>query len=87
MTCKLDYARHKYTAPRGGFKLERQMNMLQKFTNYFSETKTELKRVIWPSRQDTIKHTLAVVGISAAVAIFLGALDILFQYVLEMFIL
>ena len=63
------------------------MTLLTKLTTYFSETKTELKRVIWPSRQDTLKHTLAVVGISAVIAIFLGALDILFQYVLEMFIL
>ncbi|OGZ46922.1 MAG: preprotein translocase subunit SecE [Candidatus Ryanbacteria bacterium RIFCSPHIGHO2_02_FULL_45_13b] len=61
--------------------------MFTKLTNYFSETKTELKRVVWPSRQDTIKHTLAVIGISVAVAIFLGTLDILFQFVLETFIL
>lgn len=61
--------------------------VFQKLTTYFSETKTELKRVVWPSRQDTVKHTLAVIGISVAVAVFLGALDILFQYVLETFIL
>lgn len=61
--------------------------MFQKLTNYLSETKTELKRVVWPSRQDTIQYTLAVIGISTAVAVFLGALDILFQYVLKMFIL
>ncbi|OGZ55049.1 MAG: preprotein translocase subunit SecE [Candidatus Ryanbacteria bacterium RIFCSPLOWO2_02_FULL_45_11c] len=61
--------------------------MFQKLTNYFSETKTELKRVVWPSRQDTLKLTLAVIGVSAAVALFLGALDILFQFLLETFIL
>lgn len=61
--------------------------MFKKFTTYFSETKTELKRVVWPSRQDTIQYTLAVIGISAAVAVFLGALDILFQYLLKEFIL
>ena len=61
--------------------------MLQRLTNYLSETKTEMKRVVWPSREDTLKMTLAVVGISAVVAIFLGMLDILFQYLLETFIL
>lgn len=61
--------------------------MFSKLTTYFLETKTELKRVTWPSRQETIKHTLVIIGISVAVAVFLGALDILFQYVLEIFIL
>ncbi len=61
--------------------------MFTKLTDYLRGTKTELKRVVWPSRQEVMKHTLAVIGISAAVAVFLGGLDILFQYLLEMFIL
>ena len=61
--------------------------MFTKLTTYFSETKTELKRVVWPSRQETLKMTLVIIGISAVVAVFLGALDILFQYLLEIFIL
>ncbi|TSC71325.1 MAG: hypothetical protein G01um101470_676 [Parcubacteria group bacterium Gr01-1014_70] len=70
--------------PAGLLKLK---HMIAKLKNYLLETKTELKRVTWPSRQDTIKHTLAVIGISVAVAAFLGALDILFQFLLEKFIL
>ena len=61
--------------------------MLGKLLDYLRGTRTELKRVVWPSRQDTIKHTLAVIGISVAVAVFLGGLDILFQYLLEIFVL
>ena len=61
--------------------------MFSKLKTYFSETKTELKRVVWPSRQETLKMTLVIIGISAVVAVFLGALDILFQYLLEIFIL
>lgn len=72
--------------PAGLLKMTRR-DMFTKLTTYFSETKTELKRVTWPSRQETIKHTLAVIGISAAIAVFLGALDVLFQYLLEVFIL
>lgn len=67
--------------------LKMTMHMFSKLTTYFSETKTELKRVVWPSRQDTMKHTLAVIGISVVVAVFLGALDILFQFLLETFLL
>jgi preprotein translocase subunit SecE len=61
--------------------------MINKLTTYFQETRVELRRVTWPSRQDTIRMTLAVVVISIIVAIFLGLLDILFQYLLEAFIL
>jgi preprotein translocase subunit SecE len=61
--------------------------MFSKLTTYLTETKTELKRVVWPSRQDTVKYTLIVIGISAVIAVFLGALDFLFQYLLEVFVL
>lgn len=61
--------------------------MFSKLTTYIRETRTELKRVVWPSRQETMRHTLTVIGISVAVAVFLGALDIVFQFLLEKFIL
>lgn len=46
------------------------------FTNYFREAYEELKKVSWPSRQQTFKDTLVVIGVSLAVAAFLGALDL-----------
>ena len=51
---------------------------MSKIINYFKEAKSELKKVVWPSREQTINHTLLVVGISLGVAIFLGLLDYLF---------
>jgi len=58
-----------------------------KITQFLKEVRQELKKVSWPSRQETIKYTLIVVGVSAAVAIFLGGLDFLFVWVLNKFIL
>jgi preprotein translocase subunit SecE len=52
--------------------------MANKVVNYFQEAKTELKKVSWPTKKETTKHTLLVIGISLALAIFLGALDFLF---------
>ncbi|MFA5076130.1 MAG: preprotein translocase subunit SecE [Patescibacteria group bacterium] len=46
--------------------------------NYFKEAKIELKKVAWPTRKETTKHTLLVIGISLALAAFLGALDYFF---------
>jgi preprotein translocase subunit SecE len=46
-----------------------------------------MKRVNWPTRKETIKYTLIVVGISISVASFLGGLDFVFRFLLEKFVL
>ena len=51
------------------------------------EAKTELSKVNWPTKQQTINYTLTVIGISLAVAFFLGGLDFIFEYLLKTFIL
>ena len=49
---------------------------MNKIANYFKGAKEELSKVVWPSRQTTINHTLMVIGVSVAVAIFLGVVDL-----------
>jgi preprotein translocase SecE subunit len=39
------------------------------------ESATEIKKVTWPSRQDTQRQTLAVLGFSVVVAMVLGFFD------------
>ncbi|MDP2790070.1 MAG: preprotein translocase subunit SecE [bacterium] len=43
---------------------------------YFRESYEELKKVSWPSRKDTFRDTLVVIGVSLGVAAFLGAVDL-----------
>ncbi|HCP08336.1 MAG TPA: preprotein translocase subunit SecE [Candidatus Moranbacteria bacterium] len=57
-------------------------NVLQ----FFKEAKAELLKVNWPNRQQIINYTLTVIGISIAVAIFLGGLDYFFSYIIKTFI-
>lgn len=57
--------------------------MANKIISYIKESKDELKKVIWPSRKETIKFTLLVIGVSLATAVFLGALDFGLNIVLE----
>ncbi|MFA5134458.1 MAG: preprotein translocase subunit SecE [Patescibacteria group bacterium] len=57
--------------------------MASKIISYIKESKEELKKVIWPSRKETTKFTLLVIGISIATAIFLGTLDFGLNIVLE----
>lgn len=63
------------------------MNYLEKIKTYFKEVRVEMAKVKWPTRQETINYTIVVVGVSLAVAAFLGALDFIFTYLLNLFIL
>jgi len=53
---------------------------------YIISSKAELKKVTWPTRKETTKHTLIVIGISLFTAAFLGVLDFVFSKVLGLFI-
>ncbi len=54
---------------------------------FFTEAKGELVKVNWPTKDQLIRYTVLVVVISLAVAVFLGALDTLFSYLVERFLL
>ncbi len=63
------------------------MKILSKITTFLKEVQLEMKKVNWPSRQETIKYTLIVIGASVTVAVFLGTLDFIFSALLNRFIL
>jgi preprotein translocase SecE subunit len=45
-----------------------------------------MAKVTWPTRTETIRLTLIVLGISAGVGIYLGGLDLLFTQMLKLLI-
>ncbi|HCY17712.1 MAG: Preprotein translocase, SecE subunit [Candidatus Nomurabacteria bacterium GW2011_GWF2_35_12] len=51
---------------------------MSKITEYFKETKTELKHVIWPNKQQTIFYSLIVIVLSILIAYLLGVFDFVF---------
>jgi len=59
---------------------------MNKLWTFVKESRAELRKVNWPTKQQTIKFTSVVVGVSLAVAIFLGILDYGFEYILKSFI-
>jgi preprotein translocase subunit SecE len=50
---------------------------------YIIECKEELKKVVWPTKKQLVKHTWLVIGISLAVAAFLGLSDYVFNLGIE----
>ena len=52
-------------------------------SNFFKDVWAEMQRVHWPTRQETVKYTLIVAGMSIVLAAFLGGLGIIFSFVLN----
>lgn len=60
--------------------------LVRKITDYLSEVRLELAKVIWPKRNEVIKLTLIVLAISVIVGLYVGALDFVFTKLLSIFI-
>ena len=58
-----------------------QQNPLSK---YLRETRGELKKVTWPTRQEALRLTWIVLAVTAAFAGFLWAFDALFSNALRL---
>jgi preprotein translocase subunit SecE len=62
------------------------MKSENKLSSFFAGAWSEMKKVTWPTRQETIKYTLTVIGICVLVGAILGLFDILYMYLLERFV-
>ncbi|MFH1700173.1 MAG: preprotein translocase subunit SecE [Candidatus Zixiibacteriota bacterium] len=48
---------------------------MQKILKFFKETKIEMTKVTWPSRQEIIGSTIVTVVVAVIVSIFIGIVD------------
>lgn len=46
---------------------------------YFKETRAEVRKVSWPTRQEALRLTLVVLAVTISMAIILGVLDYVFS--------
>ncbi len=56
---------------------------IEQFVKYVQESYEEIKKVSWPSKETTIKLTIAVILISLFVAAFLGSCDMFFSAIIQ----
>jgi preprotein translocase subunit SecE len=57
-----------------------------RLVRYLKETRVELGKVSWPSRQETINLTLIVLAVTTFMAALLGFLDYLFAQIFALVI-
>lgn len=53
---------------------------------YFRETRAELRKVVWPSRQEATRLSLIVVSVLVAMSAFLGVVDYLFAQLIGLIV-
>ena len=57
------------------------MRRENRLVTYFKETRAELGKVTWPTRQEAVNLTAIVLGVTVFMAALLGLLDFIFQQV------
>jgi preprotein translocase subunit SecE len=81
--------RSRFSRALGRFNVRRGPAVNRRTSNIATllrETRQELKKVEWPTREEATKLTAAVVGLSAVVGIFLGGVDFVFQEIFKVLI-
>ena len=58
--------------------------MFGKIRNFFREVKTELKKVVFPSKDDVIGSTKVVIVLVLIIAVFLGTIDLILSKLIGM---
>ena len=61
--------------------------MFNNLVNYIKGVRVEIKHVNWPTRKQSVNFTFLIVSVTIIVAAFLGVFDILFAYLLKVFVL
>ncbi len=61
--------------------------IIQKLIIFLKEVRLEIKKINWPTRKETVKYTLVVIGVCLAIAAFLGAADFFFSLFIKRFVL
>ena len=50
----------------------------------FRDVKSEMKKIVWPTKSQVINNTLVVIGVSLIAAAFIFGLDTVFGMVLQL---
>ena len=57
-----------------------------RLVRYLKETRAELRKVSWPTRQQATNLTIIVLAVTIVMAIFLGVVDLVFAAVIRLLV-
>jgi len=58
--------------------------MFGKVSNFFTETKQELNKVTWPSRDEVFQSTLVVIFTTFIIALYIGVIDFFLSNIMRL---
>jgi preprotein translocase subunit SecE len=61
--------------------------MFARIKKFFEEARQEFRHVNWPTRQEAMRLTAIVIGLSLGLALFLGLFDYIFTDLVKAFVL
>lgn len=64
-------------------KEDTQPNLLKRTAKWFREMKSELKKVVWPSKKTIVKNSLIALGVMAVSAVVLWGFDEIAQLLIK----
>ncbi len=67
---------------RRAFLFANRPHMTSPFT-YLKHVRDEFAHIVWPTSQTAIAHTLVVIGLTAAIALFVALLDYGFSLIVS----
>ncbi|WP_188020342.1 preprotein translocase subunit SecE [Deferribacter autotrophicus] len=59
---------------------------MEKLKKFIQEVKEELKKVVWPTKNETIQITVVVVVMVILVSAFLGVVDVALSKIVKMIV-
>ncbi|MBQ6998505.1 MAG: preprotein translocase subunit SecE [Clostridia bacterium] len=65
---------------------KKSKNPFKAIAKYFREAKSEMKKVVWPSRKQVVNNTLVVIAAVLIIGIIIWILDAIFQFGIFQFI-
>jgi len=65
---------------------EKTANQPNPIVRYWKETRGELRKVTWPTREESQRLTAIVIGVTIAFALFLWVFDLLFSNIIQFLI-
>ncbi|MBQ8588383.1 MAG: preprotein translocase subunit SecE [Clostridia bacterium] len=59
---------------------EANVKKQNKIVKFFKEVKSEMKKVVWPSKKQVVNNTLIVIAAVVIIGIIIAVFDTIFQY-------
>ena len=65
-------------------RLTQEVQPENRFVQFYRETTAELRKVVWPTRDEAVRLTGIVIAVVVAMSIFLGAIDYILTQILRL---